>query len=372
MSSARKIVVLCVLLSAPVFAACPSSAVQAGPQVAPVGLTSLEGSSNNVFLFGRDKPVRIMDVYDRAELPASFQFPRLITQVTLRADERNNAVLYPQKRNILLDLSISTSHATAELTSLVYDEFHGRDRVDVFSGRLDVPLQSVPSVPSSPRPHNVAIPFAQTWYFNLSPSRGGAKAPSTLVLDYQVAEKITGSDYVLDQTGFCSSVSSPFGLGATCLGSGGKPVTIQADGRAYANNDLIYTVQGVIPTNAIRLIVKVGPLGTPVPVPIDLAAGCYINFIPMLTFTGTANARGEGIFTYPIPRSQNLVGLDVHAQAAGYDINANSGAHVSSLGLTTTVCGPRGVCQLMQLNSGSTSPSAQSNVYGMAHVVEFR
>ena len=79
-----------------------------------------------------------------------------------------------------------------------------------------------------------------------------------------------------------------------------------------------------------------------------------------------------GMFRFPIPRGPEHVDLEIHAQAAGYDINANAAMHVASFGLSTKICGPYPVCQLMQLNgNAATAKTAQSNVYGFAHAISF-
>ena len=89
--------------------------------------------------------------------------------------------------------------------------------------------------------------------------------------------------------------------------------------------------------------------------------------------TGTADSTGQGGFKFPVPRHQGLVGLEVLAQAAAYDINANNSSYVTSIGVSSTVCGPLGVCQLLMLNGlANTAKTAQANLYGLAHVIAFQ
>ena len=341
-------------------------------QVAPSGLATVEGSSSNPFLFGRSNSVRIMDVYNAAELPTSFQLPRQLQGVVLRADKRNNTTTYGKKRNILMTFNVSTSQQTAESTLVEFEDFHGADRTSVFDGRLDVPLQLKPTQPAEPRPLNIVVPFDAPWFYDLSPVRGGAKSPSTLVLDYQVHDKVTSGAYELDMAGFCTATSTPFGRGANCLSSIGKQLQISANTRVYANGNLVYTVTDALPNNLVTLLLRVGPRSGFPGVALDNAQQCYLNLIPQLRQSLAADKSGIARFQYPIPRIGGLRGVPVHAQAFAYDINANSAEHVGSLGLTTPICGPYGVCQLMNLNQGSKATKAQSNVYGLAHVVGFR
>ena len=347
-----------------------AAGVSAQAMVAPPGLASVEGLSSNPFLFGRKNEVRIMDVYDAAALP--FRSPFMITGVKLRMDQRNNTRTYAKKRNIFLALEVSTSHATASSVSKGFDGFHGVDRSFVYNGRLDMPLQAQPATPQTPRPFNIPIAFSRPWAYTLTPVRRGSAAPSTLVLDYRIYDKVTSSEYVLDMAGFCRHKPTQFGLGAKCLGSNGKQIQLTVNDTVYAGSWLTYTIQGVIPTNTITLALRAGPLGNPVPREIDPGSGCYMNFDPMMMTTTVASSTGTGTFRFPIPRGPENVDLEIHAQAAGFDINANAALHVTSFGLSTKICGPYPVCQLMQLNGGAASATiAQSNVYGLAHAISF-
>lgn len=352
------------------------TAVAAVAQVAPFGLTSVEGSGTSPHLFGGATPVRLMDIYNQAVLPPGFDQPRSIRGITLRADTYNNTVRFAPKRGIALQVFISTSFATAESTELSFEAMHGVDRTLVVDGWLDIPEQPVPTTPAAPRPFNIPMPFDQPWVFQLSPARRGPQLPDNLVVDYKIYNKRSSDAYYLDSAGFCKANKTPFGLGAQCRGTSGKPITLQTNDDAYASNRLLFAVRDAIPTNTVTLALSMRPLGGFIPVEIDQGSGCYINFAPIVAIPLPADSTGSAVFRFPLPRDGRIVGLDVHAQAAAFDFNANRALHVTSFGLTTTICGPDPVAQMIELssgpNGGPNATKAQSNVYGLAHVIAFQ
>ena len=72
---------------------------------------------------------------------------------------------------------------------------------------------------------------------------------------------------------------------------------------------------------------------------------------------GTTDAVGEGDANMLLPAGRELVGLEVYSQALVLAPTANPLFLITSLGRSTTVCGPLGVARIYQFYNGSVTPT---------------
>lgn len=313
-----------------------------------------------------------MDVYNQNSLPSSFQTVRAIKKLFLLADGYNMKATCFAKGKTVMKVSLSTLHETAESTTTVFDEMHGADRTLVFDDRLDIPEQA--AVTSVPRPLNIVIPLPVPWFYQLTPNRGRKSPPTTLVIDYQIFTKQSDDDYVLEMAGYCKSAYKSFGKnGVGYVGSRNRlPLVLTTGNRAYATGALSFNFANALKKAPVKLLLRAGPFSNWPALP--LPGGCNVLVPPVVIDSKIANDTGAGKFYWALPRTQDIVGIQLHAQAVATDINANSAELETSLGVSTAICGPYGVSRLVQLNgkNAATNPIALSNNYGFAHVIAFQ
>jgi len=343
--------------------------------IVPRSMANQEGSGATAMPFGLDQPMRVLCVYDADELP--WTRPTLLQAIDLRADNGvPGTTTFAAKQYIDMWLVLSTAGRTSDTVSTNFDDNHGMDRTVVYSGRLALPAQ--PPLAQAPRPCNVAIPFtAQPFFFDLSPVRGPGPRRPGLAVEFVVNLQPAG-DYRLDSPLVCTSPTTGFGRsGPACLTSRGAPLTIVPNPSVRAGDRLTYAV-GNMPSMA-PFVVAIGSnagvgnwVGIPLPIPLAPlgATDCWVNTDWLLVTPGLADQSGSGQVSYQLPSGRNLVGRAIHAQAACRDLAANSFLHVTSLGVSATVCGPLPIARVSYV--GNARATVGSVSYGSGFVLSGR
>lgn len=346
---------------------CVTPLAAQGPLVAPLGYASVEGEANDRYLIGRKNLGRIMDVYGKDTLPQAIRNATPIQSIALRADGTSLSKTYASKK-VYIDLYISTTRIGPQSVSKEFEAFHGTDFCQVQGQTCSFPFLAAAS--SAPRDFigNV-IPFNHPWYYDMSPRRGEGDAEG-LVLDFRIVNKWSSPiDYNLDASGFCRSSDTHFGQAATCFSSAGKTLGIRTAPYSYGGGRLTTYVSNVIPGYTALLGVRIGPRSGMPPLQLPPASGCYLNIVPQFIQTQLGSSQGTANFVFPIPRDPRAVNLEVHLQAAVFDVNTVA-SYYTSQGLSTRVCGPHHVAQLSE-RSSHMATTASANIYGLAHIVRF-
>ena len=102
---------------------------------------------------------------------------------------------------------------------------------------------------------------------------------------------------------------------------------------------------------------------------------CYININPAASLGGVTDSIGEGQASLVLPPGRELVGVDIFSQALVLSPTSNPLFLITSLGRSTTVCGPLGVARIYQFynNSGNPAPpppTSGSRSLGVGLVIE--
>ncbi|MEZ5966244.1 MAG: hypothetical protein R3F56_20580 [Planctomycetota bacterium] len=348
------------------------AAAHASAQVyLPRSMATQEGGASTALPFGIDQPLRMLSIYDHDEVPWSA--PTLVSALDLRADnDVPNSTQFAAKQYIDMWVVMSTAGRTSATASTTFDDNHGLDRVVVYSGRLALPAQ--PATAQAPRPCNIAIPFSQPFYFDLSPIRGPQPRNPGLAVEIVVNLQPTG-DYRLDLPVQCNSTITSFGQrGPACQTGRGAPLTIAPNSSIQAGDRITYTVANM-PSMA-PFVVAIGSqpgvgMWGQLPLPFPLASfgapDCFINTDWMMVSPALADQAGQGQVSYPLPSNRNLVGRTLHAQALCRDLAANPFLHVTSLGVSATVCGPLAVARVVYVGGARAQQGAVS--YGAAFIM---
>ncbi len=338
----------------------------------------VEGGSGELFPFARSKPLRMQCIYNSEELP--FTGPTFLQEVVLRADNTVPNQAQAAKSFVRTALSLSTSTVRAESANPVFEDNHGPDWTYVIkdsgiSNYFNLPAQ--PPMAAGPRPYNVPFPFEHPVFFDLSPVRGEELA-SSMVVDFQIYQQPSGL-YRMDSPFGCRSTITSYGVqGAGCVSSTSPPQALQLDlaGQlsVLAGGNMTYRLQHAHPNVAAVLAMGVGLLDPADAIP--LLSGCSLVVNPVLLRQfATTDPTGTAFFPLPVPPLRALVGETVHAQAAAFDPAANGMLLVTSGGLSTSICGPLGVCRVaveMQTADDHDTVLSGQSLFGTSLMLEFR
>src|SRR5690606_10843610 len=105
------------------------------------------------------------------------------------------------------------------------------------------------------------------------------------------------------------------------------------------------------------------------------APGCWLNLDPLVWLGGVTDGNGSGSAVGAVPPGRESVGVTYYAQAVVYAPTANPLRLISSLGRSTTVCGPLSVARNHAFydpaaNPPEPVPTAGTVQYGVAPVIE--
>lgn len=346
----------------------------------PSLLNGVEGGTGTAIPFGISGAARVQYIYDAEDLPWSG--PRLITRVSLRADNPDGATSFPQKGFLFVSMLLSTTSARAENASTRFEDNYGRDAMVVIDNMpLMLPAQPLWPPSSGPRPANIDFVLTTPWFFGLTPIRdSNGVMPSNLLVEIRVHSQPTGT-YRIDNLGNCSMPPVPMGTppGPLCHSVGLGALALTAGSSMVAGSSFGWTVTNCEPSAPVVLFLGVAPqafLGgnpaLPLPVPLWDAANptqlppalgallpllrfsapdCFLEVSPNAMMFGAANASGVCTINVALSPSRSLVGLDVHAQAIAYAQTANPLQVVTSGGLRSTVCGPLGAARIYALGN---------------------
>ena len=88
----------------------------------------------------------------------------------------------------------------------------------------------------------------------------------------------------------------------------------------------------------------------------ESAPDCYLNISPTVTLGGITDASGDGQVTVLLPAGREYVGTTLFTQAIVFSPTSNPLFVITSLGRSTTVCGPLGVARVFQFYNSSGQP----------------
>lgn len=345
-----------------------------GQDVVPASLDGIEGGSASSIPFGVSGPVRFQMLFDADQLP--FEGPRLITELRIRPDW-NNGALMPAKQFLRVDLDISTTTRGSDNASGTFDENHGLDRTRVATFyQLALPEQPDLAGAPGPRPASIVIPFIRPFWYGMSPLRPGEDVADNLCIDLQIVSQPSGF-YRVDSPFTCDSQVTEFGQVADpCRPSHapGEFLEITSSSDIRAGGSVTWTVSNLAPQGPFWIAVAPTAngdwLGNALPAPLFATApGCFVNVpLGLIMLTGTADPLGEGIKTISLPSNRQLVGQEFNAQAFALDLAANQLGYITSLGVRSTVCGPLGCARIFRL--GNSSALTGSVTFGAAPIVE--
>ncbi len=342
--------------------------------IVPRTMATREGGSSTAIPFGLSQPARVLCLYDAEELP--WTGPTLISGIDLRADnDVPSTTSFAQKQYIAMHVRLSTAARRSDVASATFDDNHGIDATFVLTNsRLSLPAQ--PPSATAPRPCNVSIPITP-FFFDLSPIRGPRPPPPGLAIEFRVVLQPVG-DYRLDSPLQCASTISSFGsLGPLCRTGRGLPLTITPNSSVKAGDRVTYTVDNMLRDTifvvSIGSLAGVGQFGG-FPLPISMAPlqapDCYVNTDWLLLTPGLGDQNGRGQVSYTIPPGRQLVGRSIHAQALCRDLIANPFLHVTSLGVSASICGPLGMARISALGDEQAVTGAVS--YGAGYVIQLQ
>jgi hypothetical protein len=86
------------------------------------------------------------------------------------------------------------------------------------------------------------------------------------------------------------------------------------------------------------------------------APDCWLNVDPVVALGGVTDASGVGSTSAPVPPGRQVVGQQFFAQAIAMAPTANPLRMITSLGRSTTVCGPLGVARIHAFYDGTATP----------------
>jgi hypothetical protein len=325
----------------------------------------------------------------------------VITSIAFRADNPvPGTTSYAAIQYVTCSLVIgTTSRRAADASTTFADNFDsiGSDATQVVTNlRLQLPAQPATN---GVRAANIAIPFSVPFVYGGTPLHTGNPVPAGLIIDLLIVSQpgpATGQQYRLDGIGSCSSSVQTFGQGLNCLanrngGAAGNLVDLQPGSSMLAGAAYAYAVTGMPPSTAFMVMISGVPHGTFLgqPVPFALfdpsnpnlpppntpllysAPDCWISVPLAVGLTGTADVNGTGSVSINLPPGRNLLGQSLFAQAMVYDQTANPLQVVTSLGKSSTICGPLGVTRIYQayvLNG--TPPTVGSVSAGACAIIE--
>lgn len=352
----------------------------------PATLAGVEGGGGTNIPFGSSLACRFQCIYDAQELP--WTGPRLITGILLRADNNTPNTAMPAKGWIDVSVLMSTTDKTAATASDEFLDNRGTDATWVLSNQL-IQLPAQPAWPAGPRPCNVPFVFSVPWAFGLTPATSTLPAPNNLLVEIHIHSQPAGS-YRIDNLGSCVSPTATFGAnGAACVVPGLQPVTLTGDSSMVAGSTYSWHVEFAPPSMPFLVTVNSsntgGLFGNPAwPLPYPMfdptnpslpspalavlqwpAPDCWLHVDPVLAFGGVTDTAGLGTATALLPPGRQLVGQTFFAQAIVMAPTANPLRIVTSIGRSTTVCGPLGVARVHAFYNAATTPPQPEPTTGL-------
>jgi hypothetical protein len=364
----------------------------------PASLDGIEGGGGTNIPFGGNQACRYQVLYDAQELP--WTGPRVVTGISLRADNSPAGGTMPAKGFFELSVLLSTSHRNSATASGAFEENYGEDATWVISfQRVQFPAQGV--VASGPRPANVDLVFAAPWVYGLTPVRQGNPAPSSLLVEIWIHSQPSGS-YRVDNLSSCIAPTATFGnQGPLCVVPGSQPPTLTTDtslqagstfswyvDHGQANTPFLLAVNGTNQGSLLGLpnltvpYPMFDPANPTLPAP-GLPAlrwpapDCWLNIDPVTTFLGVCDGQGHGAVVTSIPPGRANVGVSLYGQGILLAPTANPLQLVTTLGRQSSVCGPLGVARVYAFYNGSLTPTPPPPTsgtlqYGVGLVFEVR
>lgn len=365
----------------------------------PQSMNGVEGAGGSSIPFGTNTPGRLMCIYDPEELP--WTGPRVITAIAFRADNPvPGTTSYAAIQYVTCSLIIGTTSRRAADASTTFDnnfDSIGSDATQVVTNlRLQLPAQPATN---GVRAANIVIPFTLPFVYGSSPVHGQNPPSAGLIFDLLIVSQpgpASGQQYRLDGIGSCSSSVQTFGQGLNCLanrngGAAGNLLDLEPGASMLAGAAYAYTLTGMPPNTPFLVNVSGRLQGTffGQPVPFALfdpnnpnlpppntpllysAPDCWINLPLAVGLSGASDANGTGVVSINLPPGRNLLGQSLFAQAMVYDQTANPLQVVTSLGKSSTICGPLGVTRIYQsypLNG--TPPTVGSVAVGACAIIE--
>lgn len=366
------------LILLPCFVAC----LAAQNITVPLVMNGVEGGGGTNIPFGGSLACRYQCVYDAEELP--WIGPRVITGIRVRPDVGTGVAL-PPKGFLEISVLVSTTSRKSASSSPVFADNYGTDHTWVIQNRV-VQLPGQPQLPSpvvGPRPANIDLTFDAPWMFGLTPIITGEPEPDNLLVEIWIHSQPSGS-YRVDNMSSCIAPTSTFGMvGPGCAIPGNQPVELTGDVSMQAGSNHTWRINNAPATTPFAISLNLsntggllGVPGWPLPYPLfDLAnpsqpsaaliAGglqwsapdCYMNINAAAALGGITDAVGDGVASLVLPAGRELVGADIYSQALVLAPTANPLFLITSLGRSTTVCGPLGVARIYQFYDGSGSPT---------------
>lgn len=352
----------------------------------PAMLAGVEGGGGTSIPFGSNQACRYQCIYDAEELP--WQGPRVLTAILLRADNNTPNTVIPAKGYLDISLLVSTTDKTAATASAVFDENRGLDATWVIQNQL-VQLPMQPALPAGPRPANIAFVFQVPWAYGLTPATSTMPAPRNLLIEFHIHSQPSGA-YRLDNLSGCTSPQATFGsIGPACAVPGSPAVTLQGDPSMLAGTSYAWNVANAAPSLPFLVTLDLtnqgGLFGNPAwPLPYPMfdpanpaqpspalaalgwpAPDCWLNVSPVATLAGVADATGAGSAASIVPAGRQLVGQTFYAQALAFAPTANPLRFITSLGRSSTVCGPLGVARIYSFYNNLSTPPAPAPTSGV-------
>jgi hypothetical protein len=366
--------------------------VAAQSVVVPGAMDGVEGGGGTNIPFGSNLACRYQVIFDAEELP--WTGPRLITGVSLRADNNTPDTAIAAKGFLDVSVLMSTSPKTAATASTKFADNRGTDATWVVTHRI-MQLPAQPALPAGPRPATISFPFTVPWAYGLVPVTNGQPPPTSLLVEVWIHSQPSGS-YRIDNLSSCIAPTSEFGQrGPACTVPGNPPPDLTADVSMLAGSTYTWHLQHA-PANAVWLLfldlgIGGGLFGNPAwPLPYPMfdpadptmpsaalaplgwpAPDCWLNVSPLLVLAGTCDAAGVGHIAGAVPPGRSSVGVSYFAQAVVVAPTANPLRLVTSLGRETTVCGPLGVARVYAFyDAALPEPATGSVSYGVGPVIE--
>ncbi len=351
----------------------------------PASLAGVEGGGGTNVPFGSSQACRYQVVYDAEELP--WTGPRLITGLLLRADNNTPNTAVPAKGFLDISVLVSTTTKNSATASATFADNYGVDATWVINHQpLQLPAQ--PPWPAGPRPANIPLVFQLPWAYGLTPATTGMPAPRNLLIEIHIHYQPNGL-YRIDNLGSCVSPFSTFGqLGPACTVPGSPPIALTSDSSMLAGSSYGWHIANAPPSMPFMIALNTtnvgGLLGNPAwPLPYPMfdpanpslpspalvplqwpAPDCWLNIDPVILLGGLTDSAGNGTVYGALPAGRQYVGAAFYSQALVFAPTANPLRFVTSLGRSSTICGPLGVARIYAAYNGATNPPPPPPISG--------
>lgn len=378
-----------------------SPAVRAQNSTVPAVMNGVEGGSGTNVPFGSSQACRYQCIFDADELP--WVGPRPISGFSIRADNGNPAAAggaIAAKGFLVVSVLVSTTHASAATASGVFEDNHGEDVQRMITSQ-PIQLPAQPLVGPGPRPANVTFTFPSPWWYGLTPARPNQPAPANLLIEIVIQSQPPGS-YPIDNLGGCLAPVTTFGnQGPLCTVPGLSPPALRSDPSMTAGAGFSWYVDHG-PANAPFLlsfnVTNQGYFGgqPPYALPYPMfdpqnpsqpsaalaavsvqwpAPDCWFNIDPVYSVFGVCDAAGAGVYPTQLPPGRGYVGFELFAQAMILSQTSNPLMTITTLGRSSTICGPLSVARVFAFYNGSGTPpppppASGAVQYGIAPVIE--